>query len=158
MARAAGWCQNRPWLSLLTIFFVATVIGKGVANDWSSKQARGSFIGTGGLKLPQSDDLPKISLSSMPQILPKRRYSYSISMFLHPCSLHNEISQDIQGWIMLRMAQMGNLLRFQLSFVLFRGTSNLTSDEPFHSLAPAIRIQTRDSIWMHKQKSADAVE
>ena len=84
-ARAAGCCSNRLRLSLLTVFFVAAAIGKGAANDWSSRQAKGSAIGTGGLNLPQSDGLLKRSLSLMPPILLKRRYSYSRSMSQNPC-------------------------------------------------------------------------
>ena len=154
MARAAGCCSSRPQLSLLTVSFETAAIGKGAASDWSSIQVRGSAIGTGGLKRLLSDDLVRISLSWMPPILPKRRYSYSRSMSQSPQSFHREISLDILKLIMPRMAQMGNLLRFQLSSVLFiRGTS----DEQFHSLGPASRIQKSDSIWTHKLSSADAV-
>jgi hypothetical protein len=84
-ARAAGCCSNRPRLSLLTVFFVAAAIGKGAANDWSSRQAKGSAIGIGGLNLPQSDDLLKRSLSSKPQTHLKRRYLCSISKCQNPC-------------------------------------------------------------------------
>ena len=51
MAEAAGCCSNKPWLSLLIVFFVAAAIGKEAVNDWSSRYAKDSAIGIGGLKL-----------------------------------------------------------------------------------------------------------